>query len=171
MRCFCCWKNVLFTGVGSSISRTVVGVKKKGVAEWMYELGGFSCNVLNAAPLISVRMARKEVSKITSVLIVIANWLTSLTLRKSTLMSSFRYDLARLHRKTLGYLKSVIMLGHSVQLLLHYLKFWDVPVPPWFILQSSNTSFFLRNLLRASDNPKYLGYGTGNMLQSGKLSG
>ncbi|MBD1925979.1 IS1 family transposase, partial [Trichocoleus sp. FACHB-90] len=28
------------------------------------------------------------------------------------------------------YSKSVEMLKHSVRLLLHYLKFWDVPVPP-----------------------------------------
>lgn len=40
-----------------------------------------------------------------------------------------RHYLARLHRKTLCYSKSVEMLEHSVRLLLHYLKFWDVPVP------------------------------------------
>ena len=40
-----------------------------------------------------------------------------------------RHYLARLHRKTLCYSKSVKMLGYSVRLLLHYLKFWDVPVP------------------------------------------
>jgi len=37
--------------------------------------------------------------------------------------------LARLHRKTLCYSKSVEMLRHSIRLLVHYLKFWDVPVP------------------------------------------
>jgi insertion element IS1 protein InsB len=37
--------------------------------------------------------------------------------------------LARLHRRTLCYSKSVERLKHSVRLLLHYLKFWDVPVP------------------------------------------
>jgi insertion element IS1 protein InsB len=40
-----------------------------------------------------------------------------------------RHYLARLHRKTLCYSKSKEMLGHSVKLLIHYLKFWDVPVP------------------------------------------
>jgi insertion element IS1 protein InsB len=40
-----------------------------------------------------------------------------------------RHYLARLHRKTLCYSKSVDMLKHSIRLLLHYLKFWDVPVP------------------------------------------
>lgn len=40
-----------------------------------------------------------------------------------------RHYLARLHRKTLCYSKSEEMLRHSVRLLLHYLKFWDVPVP------------------------------------------
>jgi len=44
-----------------------------------------------------------------------------------------RHYLARLHRKTLCYSKSVEMLAHSVRLLLHYLKFEDVPVPPRFI--------------------------------------
>jgi IS1 family transposase len=40
-----------------------------------------------------------------------------------------RHYLARLHRKTLCYSKSVEMLAHSVKLLVHYLKFGDVPVP------------------------------------------
>lgn len=40
-----------------------------------------------------------------------------------------RHYLARLHRKTLCYSKSVEMLGHSIRLLLHYLKFRDVPIP------------------------------------------
>ncbi len=50
-----------------------------------------------------------------------------------------RHYLARLHRKTLCYSKSVSeagartrateMLRHSLRLLLHYLQFWDVPVP------------------------------------------
>ncbi len=34
-----------------------------------------------------------------------------------------RHYLARLHRKTLCYSKSVEMLAHSIRLLLHYLKF------------------------------------------------
>ena len=40
-----------------------------------------------------------------------------------------RHYLARLTRKTLCYSKSVDMLKHSIRLLLHYLKFSDVPVP------------------------------------------
>ena len=40
-----------------------------------------------------------------------------------------RYDLARLHRKTLYYSKSVEMLEHSIRLLIHYLKFKDLTVP------------------------------------------
>jgi insertion element IS1 protein InsB len=40
-----------------------------------------------------------------------------------------RHYLARLQRKTLCYSKSVEMLGHSIRLLIHYLKFGDVPVP------------------------------------------
>lgn len=40
-----------------------------------------------------------------------------------------RHYLARLHRKTLCYSKSVEMLRHSIRLLLHYLKFRDVPLP------------------------------------------
>ena len=44
-----------------------------------------------------------------------------------------RHYLARLHRKTLCYSKSVEMLKHSIRLLIHYLKFWDVPIPTSFI--------------------------------------
>ncbi|WP_317107416.1 IS1 family transposase [Chroococcidiopsis sp. SAG 2025] len=40
-----------------------------------------------------------------------------------------RHYLARLHRKTLCYSKSEEMLKYSIRLLLHYLKFWNVPVP------------------------------------------
>ncbi len=40
-----------------------------------------------------------------------------------------RRYLARLHRKTLCYSKSKEILPHSVKLLIHYLKFWGVPVP------------------------------------------
>ncbi len=40
-----------------------------------------------------------------------------------------RHYLARLHRKTLCYSKSKTMLKHSIRLLIHYLKFGDVPVP------------------------------------------
>lgn len=38
-----------------------------------------------------------------------------------------RHYLARLHRKTLCYSKSLEMLSHSIRLLLHYLKFKTVP--------------------------------------------
>ena len=41
-----------------------------------------------------------------------------------------RHYLARLHRKTLCYSKSLEMLKHSLRLLIHYLKFGDLPVPP-----------------------------------------
>ena len=44
-----------------------------------------------------------------------------------------RHYLARLHRQTLCYSTSVDMLANSVRLLLHYLKFDDVPVPSRFI--------------------------------------
>ena len=40
-----------------------------------------------------------------------------------------RHYLARLHRETLCYSKSLEMLAHSIRLLIHYLKFGDVPVP------------------------------------------
>ncbi len=40
-----------------------------------------------------------------------------------------RHYLARLHRKTLCYSKPQEMLANSVKLLIHYLKFWDVPLP------------------------------------------
>ena len=39
-----------------------------------------------------------------------------------------RHYLARLHRQTLCYSKSVEMLKHSIRLLIHYLKFEEVPV-------------------------------------------
>ena len=40
-----------------------------------------------------------------------------------------RHYLARLHRKTLCYSKSVEMLKHSLRLLIYYLNFGDVPIP------------------------------------------
>ena len=40
-----------------------------------------------------------------------------------------RHYLARLHRKTLCYSKSVDMLKHSIRLLIHDLKFGEVPIP------------------------------------------
>jgi IS1 family transposase len=40
-----------------------------------------------------------------------------------------RHYLARLHRKTLCYSKSLEMLKCSLRLLLHYLKYRSVPVP------------------------------------------
>jgi IS1 family transposase len=44
-----------------------------------------------------------------------------------------RHYLARLHRKTLCYSKSLEMLKHGIRLLIHYLKFGDVPIPSRFI--------------------------------------
>ena len=43
--------------------------------------------------------------------------------------SRLRHYLARLHRKTFCYSKSVEMLELSVRLLLHYLKFKTIPLP------------------------------------------
>jgi len=40
-----------------------------------------------------------------------------------------RHYLARLHRRTLCYSKSPEMLAHSIRLLLHYLRWGEVPVP------------------------------------------
>jgi len=40
-----------------------------------------------------------------------------------------RHYLARLHRKTLCYSKSTEMLKASLRLLLHYLKYWNIPLP------------------------------------------
>lgn len=45
-----------------------------------------------------------------------------------------RHYLARLHRKTLCYSKSVEMLKLSVRLLLHYLKYRSIPLPAAIIL-------------------------------------
>jgi IS1 family transposase len=41
-----------------------------------------------------------------------------------------RHYLARLHRKTLCYSKSVEMLNLSVRLVVYYLKHKTVPLPP-----------------------------------------
>jgi hypothetical protein len=43
--------------------------------------------------------------------------------------TTLRHYIARLHRKTLCSFKSEVMLAHSIRLLIHYLRFWDVPVP------------------------------------------
>lgn len=43
--------------------------------------------------------------------------------------TQLRHYLARLHRKTLCYSKSVEMLELSVRLLLHYLKHKSIPLP------------------------------------------
>lgn len=40
-----------------------------------------------------------------------------------------RHYLARLKRKTLCYSKCEKMLQHSIRLLVHYLKFGQVPIP------------------------------------------
>ena len=39
-----------------------------------------------------------------------------------------RHYLARLHRKTLCYSKSINMLKYSIRLLLHYLKYHTLPI-------------------------------------------
>jgi insertion element IS1 protein InsB len=44
-----------------------------------------------------------------------------------------RHYLARLHRKTLCYSKCEEMLKYSIKLLIHYLKFDDIPIPGAFI--------------------------------------
>ncbi|UBF29798.1 hypothetical protein K9N68_36850 (plasmid) [Kovacikia minuta CCNUW1] len=46
----------------------------------------------------------------------------------TTVNTRLRHYLARLHRKTLCYSKSVEMLAHSIRLLLHYLKYRSIPV-------------------------------------------
>ena len=43
--------------------------------------------------------------------------------------TGLRHYLARLARKTLCYSKCMKMLKHLIRLLLHYLKFGEVPVP------------------------------------------
>ena len=40
-----------------------------------------------------------------------------------------RHYLARLHHKSLCYSKCIEMLKYSLRLLIHYLKFGDVPIP------------------------------------------
>ena len=40
-----------------------------------------------------------------------------------------RHYLGRLNRKTLCYSNSTELLRHSIRLLIHYLKFGDVPIP------------------------------------------
>ena len=49
--------------------------------------------------------------------------------RRCSATANRHTSIARLHRKTLCYSKSEIMLKHSVRLLIHYLRFKDVPVP------------------------------------------
>lgn len=48
--------------------------------------------------------------------------------------------LAHLHRKTLCDSKCVEMLKHSIQLLMHYLKFWEVLVLAGCILRPANAT-------------------------------
>ncbi len=50
-----------------------------------------------------------------------------------------RHYLARLNRKTLCYSRSEQMLRYSIRLLIHYLKFGDVPIP-----YSNHRNYFLR---------------------------
>jgi hypothetical protein len=40
-----------------------------------------------------------------------------------------RHYLDRLHRKTICYSKSIEILGYSIRLLIHYLKFQEVLIP------------------------------------------
>jgi hypothetical protein len=47
-------------------------------------------------------------------------------------MQDYVITTARLHRQTLCYSKCVKMLENSLLLLIHYLKFKDVPVPYTF---------------------------------------
>lgn len=51
--------------------------------------------------------------------------------------SRLRHYLARLHRKTFCYSKSVEMLKLSVRLLLHYLKFKTIPLAALIIKLSA----------------------------------
>jgi IS1 family transposase len=43
--------------------------------------------------------------------------------------SRLRHYLARLHRKTFCYSKSVTVLAASIKLLLYYLRFGEIPIP------------------------------------------
>jgi hypothetical protein len=52
-----------------------------------------------------------------------------------------RHYLARLHRKTFCYSKSVEMLAHSVRLLLYYLKFGESPSRVGSYLNSATQDF------------------------------
>jgi hypothetical protein len=52
-----------------------------------------------------------------------------------------RHYLARLKRKTLCYSKSEQMLKHSVRLLIHYLKFYELPIP--YPLNRTNKVMFM----------------------------
>ena len=44
------------------------------------------------------------------------------------------------------------MLRHSIRLLLHYLKFWDVPVPTWFISIFNNAISHTRMFMKALED-------------------
>ncbi len=43
--------------------------------------------------------------------------------------TALRHYLAQLHRQTLCYSNSIEMLEYSISLLIHYLKFQEVPIP------------------------------------------
>jgi len=51
----------------------------------------------------------------------------------SETMARMRRNASALHRKSLCYSKSEEMLKHSIRLLIHYLKFEDVPIPYRFL--------------------------------------
>ncbi|MEL7009322.1 MAG: IS1 family transposase, partial [Cyanobacteria bacterium J06588_4] len=54
-----------------------------------------------------------------------------------------RHHLARLHRQTLCYFKSLEMLRYSIRLLLHYLKFKTVSTIALFITYSATPKILL----------------------------
>lgn len=56
------------------------------------------------------------------------NAIESMKSQKSLRLMSYKHYLARLHRKTLCYSKSLTMLKYSIRLLTHYLRFNTVPV-------------------------------------------
>lgn len=79
-----------------------------GSAIFMSQMGGKSTPVL---------LLRKTIS-------LVKTYMTRVEGENTRL----RHYLARLHRKTLCYSKSVDMLKYSVRLLLYYLKYREIPV-------------------------------------------
>lgn len=89
----------------------------------------------------SAKMVIDAVSKTTSVLIVGVNLSKNRKPIEATVIMTrvegenilLQHYLARLHRKTLCYSKSLDMFKHAIRLLIHYLKFGDVSVLVRFI--------------------------------------